>query len=193
MRAVGWPAPGRRYSHPFFSVRSWNKLRATSVKARRTCRRSSRRSVCKFAVHERYAPTRREPEDWSDAMPESKSTCQETPAVPPYLEAAFAPARRLTRGIRDGEDLVQDACRRAAVRSRVEHIRRFNPLAQNPSVARTSLPSRSQHSATRSVCTPPGAAHRRPLLQDPCCAAGRRVLLLERIQAERTSTAVEFR
>jgi hypothetical protein len=98
MRAVGWPAPGRRYSHPFFSVRSWNKLRATSVKARRTCRRSSRRSVCKFAVHERYAPTRREPEDWSDAMPESKSTCQETPAVPPYLEAAFAPARRLTAG-----------------------------------------------------------------------------------------------
>jgi hypothetical protein len=140
-------------------------------------------------VHERYAPTRREPEDWSDAMPESKSTS----AAPPYLYAAFAPARRFSRGIRDGEDLVHAACRRATVRSWVEPVRRFSPLPQNTSVARTSLSSRSQHWATRSECTSPGAAHRQPLLQDPCCAAGRRALLLERIQAGRTSTAVEYR
>ena len=54
------PSPERRYSHPFSLVRSWNKFRATSVKAKRACQRSSRRSACKFAVHERNAPIRRE-------------------------------------------------------------------------------------------------------------------------------------
>ena len=54
-------------------------MRATSVKAKRACQRSSRWSACKFAVHERNAPTRREPEDGraprcSRASPPAKRT-----------------------------------------------------------------------------------------------------------------------
>jgi DNA-directed RNA polymerase specialized sigma24 family protein len=46
-------------------------------------------------------------------MLESRSTRKENPAAPPHLEAASDLARRRTRGVRDAEDVVQDAYLRA--------------------------------------------------------------------------------
>lgn len=46
-------------------------------------------------------------------MLESMSTGQENPAAPSYLAVAPDPARRFTQGVRDPEDLVQDAYPRA--------------------------------------------------------------------------------